>query len=458
MTHQNEHSMSRKPWQRGLVWTLIAALANPAMSLPMMMYFHLRRSARDTDISLAAENAGSTAEPAIMLILDTSDSMNTPEPWREYPGEYDSHVEYLWNDVGTGDYSSNGRSIYNIGCTAAAGCNNTNTAVSTNDSANDTPPAEGTPHLPMGYFAPAAKHTAADLLALQAAAGAATGAREAAFDAEPLARTPAQSAVTSALGVCVGDANLQNALDQMALGTLTPINNTTAAVIDAMDTALASCIYDDDANPVTPEVPRPEVLAAGTAVSTWSATFNAAVDAKSAEDAATAAYAAAVAENTTAKADRKNMKAGAAWYAGLNDPLDAGPRRIYRNYGNNGNWVWWVPSRSDLWVLRRRWGRCGNDNVYGQMLNRFAVGSRVTAFGSTNGGSNPVIRAGTNYGNIDDFQAGNVNTSTRKLDEGGYNYCVSSMNEIMPSTVFAHGPYVRNAGKWENQRWARYEQ
>jgi type IV pilus assembly protein PilY1 len=88
-----------KPWQRRLAWTLIAALANPATVLPLSLYSSAV-AARDTDIYLSTTYAGSTAEPAIMLILDTSDSMNATEGWREYPGAYDSHVEYLWNDIG----------------------------------------------------------------------------------------------------------------------------------------------------------------------------------------------------------------------------------------------------------------------------------------------------------------------------------------------------------------------
>lgn len=92
-----------KPWQRRLAWTLIAALANPATVLPLSLY-SAAASARDTDIYLSAVYASSTdkpAEPAVLLILDTSDSMNVPEAWREYGdngGAYDSHVEYLWND------------------------------------------------------------------------------------------------------------------------------------------------------------------------------------------------------------------------------------------------------------------------------------------------------------------------------------------------------------------------
>jgi type IV pilus assembly protein PilY1 len=73
------------------LWTLIAALANPALTVPWAY-------ARDTDIFLAIPPSTSTAEPNILVILDTSDSMNIFEGWREYSNTYDSHVEYLWND------------------------------------------------------------------------------------------------------------------------------------------------------------------------------------------------------------------------------------------------------------------------------------------------------------------------------------------------------------------------
>ncbi|MEI6321021.1 MAG: VWA domain-containing protein, partial [Pseudomonadota bacterium] len=55
--------------------------------------------ALDTDIFLATTTSTTTAEPNVLVVLDTSDSMNIPEAWREYPGAYDSHVEYLWNDI-----------------------------------------------------------------------------------------------------------------------------------------------------------------------------------------------------------------------------------------------------------------------------------------------------------------------------------------------------------------------
>jgi len=100
MTHSTQKPRNdQRPWRRRMAWTLVASLANPASVIPLSLYSSVA-SARDTDIYLSTTYAGSTAEPAILLILDTSDSMNVTEGWREYPGAYDSHVEYLWNDIG----------------------------------------------------------------------------------------------------------------------------------------------------------------------------------------------------------------------------------------------------------------------------------------------------------------------------------------------------------------------
>jgi hypothetical protein len=75
-----------------VVWALIVTLANPFAAVAPAF-------ARDTDIFLTTAYSATTAEPNVLVVLDTSDSMNIPEAWREYPGAYDSHVEYLWNDI-----------------------------------------------------------------------------------------------------------------------------------------------------------------------------------------------------------------------------------------------------------------------------------------------------------------------------------------------------------------------
>ncbi len=81
----------RNFFSKAITWLLITALVNPAAMAPAF--------ARDTDIFMVTNTGSTVAEPNIMIVLDTSDSMNLFEDWREYPGAYDSHVEYLWNDL-----------------------------------------------------------------------------------------------------------------------------------------------------------------------------------------------------------------------------------------------------------------------------------------------------------------------------------------------------------------------
>lgn len=80
--------------RKALAWLLIVTLGypfNPAQAqVPAA-------GAGDFTI-FSSPTFGGAAKPNILLILDTSDSMNIYEPWKEYPGPYDSHVEYLWND------------------------------------------------------------------------------------------------------------------------------------------------------------------------------------------------------------------------------------------------------------------------------------------------------------------------------------------------------------------------
>ncbi|HUO44605.1 MAG TPA: PilC/PilY family type IV pilus protein [Burkholderiales bacterium] len=80
-----------RPFTKIVVWMLIAALINPVAVAPTF--------ARDTDIYLSVTTGNTTAEPNVLFILGTNDRMNIPEPWHEYPGAYDSHIEYLWNDI-----------------------------------------------------------------------------------------------------------------------------------------------------------------------------------------------------------------------------------------------------------------------------------------------------------------------------------------------------------------------
>jgi len=81
----------RHVFKKSVAWLLIAALVNPALIAPAY--------ARDSDIYQLVSGLVTAAEPNVMFIVGTNDRMNTAEAWREYPGAYDSHAEYLWNDV-----------------------------------------------------------------------------------------------------------------------------------------------------------------------------------------------------------------------------------------------------------------------------------------------------------------------------------------------------------------------
>lgn len=79
-------------FKKAVAWSLIASMINPATFGPAF--------ARDSDIYLFTPSGTSTAEPNILFILGTNDRMNVAEAWREYdPLVYDSHAEYLWNDI-----------------------------------------------------------------------------------------------------------------------------------------------------------------------------------------------------------------------------------------------------------------------------------------------------------------------------------------------------------------------
>ena len=72
---------------------LMVSIVNPAMFVPPA-------AARDTAIFSGLLSATVvTVKPNVLFVIDTSDSMNLPEAWKEYAGAYDSHVEYLWNDL-----------------------------------------------------------------------------------------------------------------------------------------------------------------------------------------------------------------------------------------------------------------------------------------------------------------------------------------------------------------------
>lgn len=80
---------------RVMAWLMIVLMASPVPAMAQVS----NTPVRDTAIYLA-QVPGSTSEPNIMLVMTANDRMNVAEPWREVPGDYDSHIEYLWASPG----------------------------------------------------------------------------------------------------------------------------------------------------------------------------------------------------------------------------------------------------------------------------------------------------------------------------------------------------------------------
>lgn len=141
-------------------------------------------------------------------------------------------------------------------------------------------------------------------------------------------------------------------------------------------------------------------------------------------------------------ADRVALRDAALAYAAATESGDPGARSTYRNY-SDASWIYWLPA-----------GTAETDaRLWSFAFNRFLGGVRVSSFSSSNGSSNPVVRGGFNYGNIRDYTQG----SALRTSSGAYNRCTASGSELLPSTVYAPSEFPRNAGKWLNQEWMRWE-
>jgi hypothetical protein len=331
MANQTNGHFSANRGNRSLAWALIASLVNPAFSLPFSI-FASAAQARDTDIYTSAPLSETTAEPAVLLVLDTSDSMNLGEPWREYdPGSYDSHVEYLWNSpayiqtISTQDYTLGLSTAGTSGGNFIAGGNANGISV-------DVPPRD-----------------------------------------------------------------------------LADINTTR---------------YD----------------------SGW---FYGASD-----------------------SDRTSMKTGTLAYAnGIHDPdgagpvpPDPGPRSVYRKYAwsndspAGGSADQWTASHNDIWWVPVA-GHAGasdpgieNDpRLRSLSLNKFLGMAAMNDFGNTNPLGNPVKRGGAYFGQYQ------PNWASPWVDARIYNQCSSSLDALMPSTVYAPSSYGKNDGKLLGQHWLRWE-
>lgn len=144
----------------------------------------------------------------------------------------------------------------------------------------------------------------------------------------------------------------------------------------------------------------------------------------------------------TNDAARVKLRDDALAHANATEPGDPGARSTYRNY-NDASWIYWLPAST-----------AESDNrLWSFAFNRFVGGTRVSNFSSTNGTTNPVVRAGFNFGNTNDRTLG----SSFRNSSGVLNRCTASMSELLPSTVYAPTEYGRNGGKWVNQQWMRWE-
>ncbi|MGH8670589.1 MAG: hypothetical protein ACREUA_00935, partial [Burkholderiales bacterium] len=306
--------------------------------------------ARDSDIYLTTTYAGDVAEPNILIVLDTSDSMNIPEAWREFPGDYDSHVEYMSNDT-----------------------------VFMNKVSVLTLPPDGQAQTPFGHFGPPdgfGEQVLEELkkVQLQAAQDAATA--ESTNNIAQAALATAQSALNVAQSAL---ADAQASLDA------DPSN---PALIAARDAAQA---IRDDAQASFDE-----------ATNNANATATDLAAKQAANTAASQAVTDAEARNVTDEQERADIKAAALNYANkieLNGagPDDPGARNQYRNYGTktapHDFWLWWVPA-----------GTPDTDPRFRSLgTNRFRGTAQVSNFSSLNGSANPVVRGGISFGNAEDF-------------------------------------------------------
>lgn len=168
-------------------------------------------------------------------------------------------------------------------------------------------------------------------------------------------------------------------------------------------------------------------------------------------------------EGATAAARGTLKQAAAITWATATNPGDPGARSTYRNYGGgatstvassalyDSSWVYWLPTGTPETDLR----------LMSTSPSRAELGSRVSRFSNSNGLLNdPVVRGGINYGSGFDHAFNNFNASTlayQQATNGVANVCTTSYPNLLPSTVYAPGPYAKNAGKWLGQRWVRYE-
>ncbi|MBX3667474.1 MAG: hypothetical protein KF778_03655 [Rhodocyclaceae bacterium] len=409
--------------------------------------------ARDTDVYLATPANGAIAEPAILMLLDTSDSMNAADGWREYPGEYDSHVEYLWNDL---SFIYNGSSNTQFVADAALAVTNAAYSSATGTATITTATAHG---LAVG-----------ELVSLRNFSGAAlngsfyvTATPSSTQFQYVVAPLPASTPATAASSGFTRYAQRES----IVLDTL-PISS-----ISAADTTIS----------VTTAVAHGMTVGDSVSIHNVSdAAYDGTFDVSAVSSATSFQYVVATAPagsssalpGTTRYAMRRNAQASAKagywggntpeqriamWtaardYARGSDSLDSSlgstvggnsvnfnARHNWRNY-NDLSWLYWLPAGTAESDARLR----------STSFNRWRGWRRELGTGS--GGA--LTRAGILWSDSNDFTGFNqcsIAALSATADPGQ----PTVMQGLAPSTVFAPSSYARNSGRLLGQKWLRWE-
>ncbi len=385
--------------QRLLAWLLVACMGNPAFLTPAL--------ARDTDIYTTV-GVGTSAVPNILLTLDTSDSMNVPENWREYPGAYDSHVEYLWNDqsvIGTSAQYSESATTIALGYATVTSIVPTGTTATVTTSA-----AHGYSvgwQVSIGNASNSlynGTYTIVSVPSTTTFTYVMTGSPAASATAGIVANDLSVTSITNS-GATVTVTQTAHGLTNEAGHNIATIKNATDnlynGTFEVTVTGPNTFTYTTSSVPAAAPAARPILVGSRNPVPTspygfWGgSTFE----------------------------ERYALWAAALAYSNGIETGDPGPRYRYRNY-NNANWIHWLPAGTAETDSRLR----------STSFNRWAGGLKTV------GG----LRGGINYGSTNDFRS--------------YNLCGASPNALLPSTVFAPAGYPKNTGKYLNQQWQRWEQ
>ncbi|MBL8482702.1 MAG: hypothetical protein JNJ60_10925 [Rhodocyclaceae bacterium] len=413
--------------------------------------------ARDTDIYLATPNSDAIAEPAILMLLDTSDSMNAADGWREYPGAYDSHVEYLWNDL---NFIHNGSSNTQYAADAPLAVSGASYSATTGTVTVTTATTHGLAAGEMvslrnfagaqlnGSFIVASipsttqfQYVIAPLPASAPSTSASSGFTRLAqrevvtLDTLPIASVAAAGTTISvttsvAHGLAVGDSvSIHNVSDPAYVGTFDVTAVTGATSFDYV-VATAPAGSSAAITGTTRYVMRRNAQASAKAgywggntpeqrIALWSAARDHARGTDSLDSALAATPASTVGGNSV------NFNA----------------RHNWRNY-NDLSWIYWLPASTSADDARLR----------SSSFNRWRGWRRE--LGSGSGGA--VNRAGIVWSDSNDFADRNACTiaalsGTTDPAQAGV------LQGLVPSTVFAPSTQARNSGRLLGQKWLRWD-